>query len=250
MIASLEKRLQGQGALIKGLSFLTSFTWSKTMTANSYLNDTPMGLVDPHPFYGIDPTDRPWQFALSGLYGLPIGRGGLIASDAHGLLGAALNEWQLDWIFQNQGGTPASYPNGYLYNCGGYDIHPQHRTYVSYLNNTNSSCWSTFPEYTAVTRQPLTTAIRNPYAQQTAMGIEKKFAITERTRLQFKAEAFNLTNTPIFAGPSASNPQIAPTRNASVSNPNQPGAWSGFGTIGSTQQHFPRPVQMSAKILF
>jgi hypothetical protein len=250
MIASLEKRLQGQGAVINGLSFLTSFTWSKTLTANSYLNDSPMGLVDPHPFYGIDPTDRPWQLAFSGLYGLPIGKGGLVASHAHGLLGAALNEWQLDWIFQNQGGTPASYPNGYLYNCGTYNQHPQQRTYKSYFNNSDPSCWSTFPEYTAVTQQPLTTTIRNPYAQQTALGIEKKFAITEKTRLQFKAEAFNLTNTPIFAGASASNPQTAPTRNASVSNPDQPGAWSGFGTIGSTQQNFPRQVQLSAKLLF
>jgi hypothetical protein len=199
------------------------------MTANDYLNNTGAGLVDPRLFYAVDTTDRPWQLAFSGLYGLPIGRGGLIASGAHGPLGAVLNEWQLDWIFQNQGGTPLVYPNGYLYNCGDYNIHAQHKSYSSYINNSNPSCWSTFPEYTAVTRLPRRTAIRNPYAQQTALGIEKKFRLTETSRLQFKAEAFNVTNTPIFADPSRSNPQTAPTRNASVSNPNQPGAWSGFG---------------------
>jgi hypothetical protein len=250
MIAKLEKRLQGRGALVNGLSFLTSFTLSKTLTANSYLNDTGAGLVDPAPYYGIDPTDRPWAVAFSGLYGLPLGRRGLVGSNAHGILEAVLSEWQLDWIFQNQSGTPANYPNSDLYKCGTYNINAQHRSYKSYFDNSSPSCWSTFPEYTAVTQQPLTTRIRNPYAQQTALGIEKKFVLTEKARLQFKAEAFNLTNTPIFAGPSASNPQIAPTRNASVANPDQPGAWSGFGTIGSTQQNFPRQIQLSAKILF
>jgi hypothetical protein len=35
-----------------------------------------------------------------------------------------------------------------------------------------------------------------------------------------------------------------------VADPNQPGAWSGYGTIGSTQQNFPRQLQLSLKILF
>ena len=30
----------------------------------------------------------------------------------------------------------------------------------------------------------------------------------------------------------------------------QPGAWSGYGTIGSTQQNFPRQMQLSRKIFY
>jgi len=62
-------------------------------------------------------------------------------------------------------------------------------------------CFTTFPEYTAVTQLPRTTLIRNPWAQQTALAMEKKFALREGTKLQFKAEAFNATNTPILAVP-------------------------------------------------
>lgn len=251
MLVKAEKRISGGGALTKGLSFLTSFTWSKLMVGNGYLNNGGAGLVDAHPYYVIDGSDRPWDLAFSGLYGLPIGRGGAIASDAHGLLGTVINDWQLDWIFTNAGGTPIGYPNGDIYTCNGkYNIQPSRKSWSSYVNNSDPSCWKTFPPYTAVTALPRTTAIRNPWAQQTELGLEKKFLIREGMNLQFKAEAFNATNTPIFGGPNMGGPESAPKRNTSVADPSQPGAWSGYGTIGSTQQNFPRQLQLSLKLLF
>ncbi|WP_263356435.1 TonB-dependent receptor [Acidicapsa ligni] len=249
MVAKLEKRLSGNGALIKGLSMLTSFTWSKTLSATNRLNNGNAGLVDPNPYKAIDGTDRPWDFAFSGLYGLPIGKGGLIASSAHGLVGELLNDWQLEWIFTNDGGTAVSYPNNYTYTCGNYNIVSQHRTSESYLNNTNPGCFQSFAPYTTVTALPTTESVRNPWAQQTTLGFEKMFKLTEGTKLQFKAEAFNLTNTPIF-GLNGGNANQAPQRVTSVSNPNQPGAWDGYGTINSSTLNQPRQIQFGAKILF
>jgi hypothetical protein len=252
MIAKLEKRLSGGGALSRGLSFLTSFTWSKLMTGNSYLNNGGASLVDANPYYAIDGSDRSWVLAFSGLYGLPIGRGSAIAGNAHGLLGTVMNDWQLDWVFTNSAGTPVGYPNGDIYNCGAYNMVSTQKTWHSYINNSPAatSCFSKFPQYTAKTMLPRTTAVRNPWAQQTQLGMEKKFAITERAKLQFKAEAFNATNTPIFGGPNTGNPEGALSRVQSVADPNQPGAWSGFGTIGSNQQNFPRQLQLSMKLMF
>jgi hypothetical protein len=130
-----------------------------------------------------------------------------------------------------------------------YNIRSSQRSWSSYINNSQPSCWTTFPEYTTITEKSLVTTVRNPWAQQTALGVQKNFAFSEGVNLQFKAEAFNATNTPIFAGPSTSDPQTAIVR-TSVTNPNQPGAWSGYGTIGSTQQNFPRRMQLSLKVLF
>lgn len=245
-----EKRFAGKGVLSNGLSFLSSFTWSKTMTATGFLNNGAAGLVDANPNYQIYGTDRPWDFAFNGLYGLPIGRDGWIAPNAHGILGAALNHWELDWVFTNDGGYPVGYPNGNSYNCGNYNIRAAHKSWASYLNNSQASCWTTFSQYTAVTAKSLSTAVRDPWAQQTALGVEKKFALREGVDLQFKAESFNVTNTPIFGAPSTSNPQTADVRSASVANPNQPGAWTGYGTVGSTEENFPRRVQLSLKVLF
>jgi Carboxypeptidase regulatory-like domain/TonB-dependent Receptor Plug Domain len=249
LLARAEKRFTGSSMLSNGLSFLASFTWSKSMAATGFLNDGGAGLVDANPNYQIYGSDRPWDLAFSGLYGLPIGRGGWIASNAHGAMAEAISGWQLDWVFANDGGTPVGYPNGNLFGCGNYNIIPTQKTWSSYINNAQPSCWSTDPQYTTITAKSLVTTVRNPWAQQTALGVEKKFALREDVNLQFKAESFNLTNTPIFAGPSTSDPQTPITR-TSVANPNQPGAWSGYGTIGSTEQNFPRRVQLSLKLLF
>lgn len=260
MQAKIEKRINNSNILTKGLSVLASFTWSKTMSATSRLNNSSDSLVDPNPYYSIDGTDRPWDFAFSGLYSLPIGKGGLFASNAHGVVGEVINDWQLDWIYTNDGGQPLAYPNGDVYNCGEYNIRPAHHTYQSWLNNSDNvnaynmgssaACFSPLPQYTTVTQLPVTTQVRAPWAGQSAVGLEKKFTLYEAYTLQFKAEAFNITNTPIFGGPNTGNLTDPLTRNSNVVDPNAPGAWSGYGTIGSTEQNFPRQIQLSLKLLF
>jgi len=58
-----------------------------------------------------------------------------------------------------------------------------------------------------------------------------------------------LTNTPIFGGPSNANPNqpISPVAGVIAG---QPGSFTGYGTIGSTQQNFPRQMQLSLKVVF
>ena len=81
------------------------------------------------------------------------------------------------------------------------------------------------------------------------MAMSKQFAIREGWKLQFKAEAFNLTNTPIFGGPSTGSPNTATSRNLNIA-PGTPGSCNGYGCVGSTQQNFPRQIQLSLKFLF
>jgi hypothetical protein len=47
-------------------------------------------------------------------------------------------------------------------------------------------------------------AIRGPQLFGMNAGIFRKFALTERFELQFRGEAFNLTNTPVLSNPNAS----------------------------------------------
>jgi hypothetical protein len=247
MVAKAEKRMSGNRLLSRGLTFTTVVTWSKLMAATDRLNN---GLLaDPKPTYIIDGGDTPFMFSLSGVYELPIGAGGAFASSAHGLLGQLINRWQLNWIVTTQSGSPVGFPNGYTYTCGTFNIKPSQRSYSSYLNNSQSSCFQSFPQYTAVTQLPRTTVVRNPSGPQEQVGILKQFSIYEGWKLQFRAEAFNFTNSPIFNGPSTGSPNRAITRNPAIAA-DQPGAYSGYGTIGSGTKNNPRQVQMSLKLVF
>ncbi|MFN2974238.1 TonB-dependent receptor [Terriglobus aquaticus] len=244
-----EKRLSGNGSRLGGVSVLASFTFSKLMSATGFLNNNANGITDPYPFYGVDSQDRPWNVSVSGLYNLPFGRGAAFLNNDNRFLDAAIGGWQFDWILSDYAGLPIAFPNGSNYNCGTYQITAAKKSYTSYLNNSNPGCFTNFSEYTAVTQAPLTTAVRTPNAPQEAFGLEKKFVITEGVRFQFKAEAFNATNTPIFGGPDTGNVNqaITPTGKGL---PGAPGSYSGYGTVGSTQQNFPRQYQFSGKILF
>lgn len=248
LVAKAEKRFSGSGLLSNGLSFTAAFTWSRLISATGLLND---GLLaDNGPFYGIDSSDRPILFSIGGLYKLPIGVGGLVASNAHGVAGALVNNWRVDWIVNDQSGTPVNFPNNYLYTCGdNFNIRPAHKTWGSYLNNSNPGCFSGFPEYTAITQQPRTTAVRTPWAQQSQVALQKEFSLWEKKTLQFRAEAFNLTNTPIFNGPNTSNPN-SPIRPVEGISPDQPGAFTGYGTVGNSTVNSPRQIQLSLKVLF
>ncbi len=250
LLLSAEKRLSGSNTRIGGVSVLGSFTWAKLMSANGFLNNNAVGLTDSKPYYGIDGGDRPWTIAFSGLWDLPIGRGRAFFADTNHVVDAAISGWQLDFIVNDQAGTPIGFPNGLNYNCGNYQIRSTHRTYSSYVNNDNPQCFTPFSQYTAVTQSPNTTLVRTPYAPQESLGLEKKFAITEKVNFQFKVESFNATNTPIFGGPDTGNPNQAVVDNHKGLPFGTPGAFHGYGTIGSTQQNFPRQYQFSGKILF
>ena len=248
LVAKAEKRFSNGGMLSNGLSFTTALTWSKVMSAKSRLNNG--WLTDPQPVNEIDDSDRPLLFSVGAVYKLPIGRGGFVAPGAHGLAGELLNDWQLNAIVNDQSGTPVKYPNNWVFNCGSFfNIRPAHKGWGSYLNNAQSSCFQGFPEYKAVTLKERSEAVRNPWAAQSQLALQKEFQMMERSRLQFRAEAFNLTNTPIFKEPDTGNPSSPVVRQANIPA-NLPGAYTGYGTVGPSIYNEPREIQLSLKILF
>jgi hypothetical protein len=164
-----------------------------------------------------------------------------------------INNWTIDWIFTANSGTPIGLPNSFAFNCpqNNNSYLPKKQTYTQWLYNETPSCFTPLSNvpYTPVTVIPRVSYIRAPYVPQLAMAVAKQFVIREGLKLQFKAEAFNLTNTPLFGGPSTANPNQPIVPVAGI-KPGSPGSFTGYGTIGSTQQNFPRQVQMSLKLIF
>ncbi len=67
----------------------------------------------------------------------------------------------------------------------------------------------------------------------------KDFAVTERFKFQFRAEALNLANTPVFSQP-----------DASLSDAKSLGGNGNFGRITSSQTGTERHVQFSLRLSF
>jgi hypothetical protein len=85
--------------------------------------------------------------------------------------------------------------------------------------------------------------LRQPSIVNVDLGVHKDFAITEAMKVQFRAEALNLTNTVLFPGPDNNPGDGPPTLQSN-------GTYTGFGTVNLYQQNFPRMVQLSLKVIF
>jgi hypothetical protein len=122
--------------------------------------------------------------------------------------------------------------------CGTYTAspatgQPQGQNQYHWFNN-NPSCYQAFPANATNTYlSPRFTNVNNPAAPQLNIAIEKNTTFKEHYKLQFRAESFNITNTPIR------NPVQSTTYTSPV-----------FGVLGPNQYNFPRLVQLALKLYF
>src|SRR5437588_807513 len=220
------------------LTFLSAFTYQKEFERNHWLNNC--SFRDVNPIREVAYFDRTLVWHFSGVWDVPLGAERRFLSGAHGALEQIINGWGLHWIFTEASGLPTGVPDAYFV-CPGESISVPNLTYGQWFNN-NPACWQPRPQWTRRVMPDRVGWIRNPYEPQLNMALQKRFHLSDQFTLQFRAEAFNLTNTPIFPGPST-DIFTPPHR---LSN----GSWIGLGTVPYNQQNFPRNIQFSLKLLF
>jgi hypothetical protein len=211
--AKLEKRFS------HGLIFLASYTRSKLIDDASSVFDSSIftGPVANYPVAngfdrGLDRDvsngDIPNVTAVSWTYELPIGPGhGLNPS---GVVGKFTNGWQIAGIVSLQSGIPVAVTQTTNFNAfAGYGT--QRPTCVADVNLSDSqrstaqffnvAAFQITPQFALGTcsRNP----VRGPSYQDADMALLKTTAITERFSVDFRAEVFNLTNTPPLGAPNA-----------------------------------------------
>ncbi|HEV8482703.1 MAG TPA: hypothetical protein VGV87_04015, partial [Blastocatellia bacterium] len=219
----LEKRAfgnRGTGVMTWGLSY----TFAKAFEQNHRLNN--FNALEPN-IYEIDNTDKPHTFSFHGVWELPVGTNRRVKIGnpvANGVFG----DWSFDWIFSYSSGYPVGWPN-FENTCGNW--HTNKQTELRWLNN-DRTCYKQLPNFTLRTQLDRFSDIREPAATQLNVALAKVFVFTERYRLQFKSEAFNVTNTPIRPGPDT--------------NPNS----TTFGQLPKSQKNFPRVIQLAMKFYF
>ena len=123
----LEKQFGG------GLSFLATYTWSKTLSdAGDLLNGGSLGGYRAQSIpgfgikgdYGLAAFDIRNVFHLSGSYDLPFGHGKRFGTNASGFTDKVIGGWSVNTIITVQGGQPITLncPSGPAAGVGCYDI--------------------------------------------------------------------------------------------------------------------------------
>ncbi len=265
----VEKQFRG------GLSFLATYTWSKTRSdAGDLLNggsdnvgyrapDVPGFGIQKD--YGLASFDIRNVFHLSGGYELPFGKGRKFMSGASGVADRVVGGWSVQWITTLQGGQPIKLKcvtsSVQTLGCGALftgqplklGLFTDGNGKLSWFGNPGA--FTDPPPCTTVNGCDFSalggiTQVPGPGFHRLDFSIFKDFPIKERFRLQFRTEIFNITNHPNFNAPGfGGNGVVAISGSTDYTNTS---TTTSFGEIGSTRDapYDPRQIQFALKFIF
>jgi len=188
--ATLEHRFQN------GLSLLATYTWAHS------LDDEPSILNNPKTEYGNSYLDLRQRFTLLADYTMPFAKG------AKGPAAFLAKGWGIQGVVVSTTGIPFDITNSAARsNTGGADR-------PNVVGDPTSGFQQSIYEWfntAAFASQPLYSygnlgrnVLHAPGRKSLDLAVHREFIPTERLRLQFRAEAFNITNTPPFGAPGGS----------------------------------------------
>jgi hypothetical protein len=241
-----------------GLQFLASYTYSHSIdNASANNNVGAESEIAPLPGdqqnlatqFGSSDFDRKHRFVFSGVYNLPdFYNGGSRFGKAVG------NEWQTTGIMTLQSGLPFSVicSDGSSLNnradiVPGVPVVASSGSTVSRLNDYfNPAAFSFSTCSDANNLAPFGTSSRNflrgPGQKNVDFGVVKFFSVTEASKIEFRAEFFNIFNFVNFAQPNNNQFVETPALGGGVNT-------NGFGSISATNAG-PRIIQFALKYNF
>ena len=205
----------------QGLTYLISYTWSKSLdlACTGFYGVEGCSTQNPYNLQGDKgpaATDLPHIFSAAWVYALPFGKGGKLSSGsrvANGLIGG----WNLNGVLSLSSGSPFdvgsgkdiaetgnyNYGNGYGYERANLigNPYPSNKGPTRWLNPLNVGfavpAKDTFGHLGR-------DSLRSNWNRNLDLSVFRQFPITERFRVEFRFEAFNVTNTPVWAVPVSS----------------------------------------------
>jgi hypothetical protein len=241
MVLKLDKRTS------KGVTFQSSYVFSKLLTdADNYSADnSALDHYNRRLEKSIGQLDQTHNFRLSGIWEMPIGKGKALLTNG-GPLSWFLGDWRLSGFLNYNSGSPIDLTNNNVYNIfngrGAIHVQSYDNWNVDYSGKNPDWLGSDrfFQPRAAFGPQPtnlLGTSTRHnpksrtPWLLNENVSLAKTFRITERFRLDFRGEAFNLFN------------RMRPaTGSRNIDDPN-------FGVVRS-QLNEPRRMQLGLKLYF
>jgi hypothetical protein len=238
MTAKLEKRMSS------GLQFVAAYTYGHALAnSGTTLSGSPgLGTLDPVNYntsYASASWDIRHNFTTGVDYQIPFGRGKQYGADVNKVVDALVGNWELNAIVTLHTGQPytlnASGCQGVWNRCQP-NLAPGKSPDAEPSGGRTPSEW--FNTANILPPAPLTggnLGLQTNYGPPTKnvdLSIFKDFLFTERWRLQFRAESFNISNTPQFFFPDNTLGHAK------------------FGQVTSTQIGSERHIQFALRLMF
>ena len=233
----LEKRFT------KGLTVAGNYTFSKYMQATELLNSG-----DAKPTRMISDQDIPHRLAADWIYQLPFGKGHRILGSANGFVDRLVHGWEITGVWAFQSGFPLAFGNPNNMNTattnnGDFFLIADPSSAIRPVDQRTADRWfNTTPFVTASAGQPANhlrvlpyrfSGLRGPRANNVDMALIKDTRLREGQTLRFSVQALNAFNHPLLPAPN-----VTPTNLQ-------------FGqVVGSTQNNYPRRLQLEFKYIF
>jgi hypothetical protein len=243
----------------RGLNLITSYTWSKSLDMSSGTRVQGFDTLFPQDNhclsceYAPSAFDVRHRFVLGGVYELPVGKGKLL-NIQNSFANAFVGGWQLSTNMTIQSGVPLTLNIGGADNAGTGNQGSDRPNYTGvgngYVANRTPSRWFDPASFAVAPAGTFGNVGRNsmltPHFRSIDMALAKRFTMpySENHNLQFRLEAFNVFNHPVWGAPNGNILAGAPFPGAPSNAARQ-----GFGVISTTAIPM-RQLQLGLKYSF
>jgi hypothetical protein len=237
-----------------GFLLTTAYTFSKGMGYSSTDDGTGIwNYIQPKRSYALLDFDRTHTFAQSYLYEFPFGKGKKWLQGGAGRW--VLGGWQVNGILSLMTGRPITFGTTVSANTPGSTQTPDQTGPINVTHAVAGTLGTVTWFDTAPFAQPLDAdgktphfgnmgrnSFRGPGLGDLDLSIFRKFELSERIKIEFRAEGLNVTNSPAFANPNTTVGdvnfgKVTGTLAGLISN-------QGVGGTG------PRAIQLGLKVTF
>ncbi len=224
-------QLQGTRPFKNGLTLSVGYNYNQEHFSqwfndlDKYANHLTMLECRNTPDQAQDCANPSHRMTVAGSYQLPFGKGRKYLSNTNRVLDGILGGWTTGQLFTWNGGPLLLFP--------GAQVTTPPRMVKKSSQWFDGSGMQILPSYTPRTNPWYYSGIRGPRVWNIDSTLSKYFSITERVKLEFRMEAYNLFNHFIPVNPST--------------DPSNPGT---LGVVGLNQANYGRELQYAARIHF